>query len=249
MHISTRHVMTCLLLHATLVTSALITSMGRACVPGRAPISSRVCMQLLGPKSEAVDAEIVGPDMPEYPEGLHEPAKADRRGPFTSSLGEPDVTTGVRTPYLRRDDWHISSTYTPQERSAAEEEEKTWTESVTIEVPAAELEEDCQRGDYDPTANLEFFKTEPGEPASGAQPSKLPMPQSWQEYQFLQAQISEYVDDVSIPPAAREEAAKHVSALDEFYEDFKAILSEGWTLLNNPIIEDAAKFIIQRKKA
>ena len=57
-------------------------------------------------------------DPPEYPQNLHDPAKADRDGPFWSSLGEPDVTTGVRPAYLRRDDWHISSTYSAEKRAA-----------------------------------------------------------------------------------------------------------------------------------
>ena len=65
------------------------------------------------------EVEYVRPP-PEYPEDLHDAAKADRTGPFWSSLGEPDISTGVRPSYLRRDDWHISSTYTAEERAAAE---------------------------------------------------------------------------------------------------------------------------------
>ena len=52
-----------------------------------------------------------GPVRIEYPEDLHEAAKSDRRGPFWSSLGEPDVTTGPRPPYLQAPQptpfWHF----------------------------------------------------------------------------------------------------------------------------------------------
>merc|ERR1719399_1854964 len=84
-------------------------------------------------EGDGVD-DVVGPVRIEYPEDLHEAAKSDRRGPFWSSLGEPDVTTGPRPSYMRRDDWHISSTYTPEERAQVLKEEQEEVERVTEQV-------------------------------------------------------------------------------------------------------------------
>lgn len=187
---------------------------------------------------------------PPYPDGLHDAAKADREGPFWSSLGEPDVTTGVRPSYLRRDDWHISSTYTAEEREAFEREEQEFVMTGgNVEVPAEGEVIDIETlVDYDPLRELPYMELD-DEVASGTQPSKMPMPQSWQEYQSLQEQLREYADAGSTASASdREEAARHAESLDAFYETFKAVLAEGWTLCNNPAVEESASFLIRMKK-
>ena len=187
---------------------------------------------------------------PPYPEGLHPAAKADREGPFWSSLGEPDVSTGVRPPYLRRDDWHISSTYTAAERAAVEEEERQYIESVTIEVPVRgegdEFEEE-EEEEEDPFQEREYMKLEPTE-APHVEPSKVPLPQTWQEYQFMQEQVARYAAAADVSPADKAEATEHEQALAGYYDDFKTILAEGWTLQANRITEGAAAFLIKMKK-
>lgn len=182
---------------------------------------------------------------PPYPEGLHDAAKADREGPFWSTLGEPDVSTGVRPPYLRRDDWHISSRQTDEERVAIEEEMDEYINSVVIELPEAMVQKDDV---LDPFAPSQYMRTE-DEVAMGATKSKLPMPQTWQEYQFMQDQLSLYSTDSALSEANRAAALKHEEALIEFYDTFKSILAEGWTLLNDNVVEDAVKFIGTVKKS
>ena len=194
-----------------------------------------------GPK----EGEEVTEREPEYPEGLHDAAKVDRRGPFWSSLGEPDVTTGARPAYLTRDDWHISSTYTPEERAAVEASEEAALQE--IQLPGQEVDP-SDDDDHDPFAELEYMKTE-GVLASGSSESDLPMPQTWQEYQYLQAQISELADDVAGAPSVRADAERHAAELAEFYDTFKSVLAEGWTLLNNKQIEDASRFLVERQRA
>lgn len=197
------------------------------------------------------DIEFVRPP-PAYPEGLHDAAKADRSGPFWSSLGEPDVSTGVRPAYLRRDDWHISSTYTAEQRAAVAADEKTWIESVAIETPVDNMDEE-EDEDYDPFAEKEYMKLEPGPPASGGTASEQTMPASWQDYQALQSDLAILAhDDSALNAAERAQAATHVEQVDDFYITFKDILSEtfgGWTLLNNREVEAAVKFALVHRVA
>lgn len=182
---------------------------------------------------------------PEYPEGLHEAAKSDRTGPFWTSLGEPDVNTGVRPPYLRRDDWHISSTYTAEERAAVEEAEAAHiaasAETVTIDVAGAAID--------DPNATYEdIFK--PGEYMqlgpdieTTAEASNYTMPNTWQTYQQLQADVAELAQKDDLSAEVRSVAATHAENLAGFYGTFKDILAQGWTLLNDPGVEGAVKFV------
>jgi hypothetical protein len=130
---------------------------------------------------------------PPYPEGLHEAAKADRAGPFWSTLGEPDDKSGIRPSYLRRDDWHISSTYTNDERAAMEAEEQEWIAAKDALSLGAVVKEDEW---LDPDREREHIKFEKTL-AQGAVSSKLPMPQSWQEYQFMQEQLAQNTVDVN----------------------------------------------------
>ena len=157
------------------------------------------------------DLEPVRPP-PEYPEDLHDAAKADRTGPFWSSLGEPDETTGVRPAYLRRDDWHISSTYTPEHRAAVATEEQDFIDAAAIELPEEDdrTEEEIDAA-YDPFAELQYMQLEE-ELVTGTEPSQLKLPNTWQEYQFLQKQMAELVTDESLSPADREVAGTHDAA-------------------------------------
>lgn len=192
---------------------------------------------------EATDEYVRPP--PEYPEGLHEAAKADRLGPFWSSLGEPDVSTGVRPNYLRRDDWHISSTYTAEKRTAVEAEEQEWIEAVRLSRPGDAIIDVTDDEDYDPFEEKEYMKLEPGPPATGALASAVAMPGSWQEYQFLQNQLATLV--AAGGPVATE-AAVHETNLADFYLTFKDILAQGWKLSNNVQVEAAVKFLLKETK-
>lgn len=198
-------------------------------------------------KAQAVEVEFVR-DPPPYPENLHSAAKADRDGPFWSSLGEPDATTGVRPGYLRRDDWHISSTYTYEEREAVRADEQAWIdESAAIDTAAVAAltdqadEEEDDGGGWTPT-NYEYMQCE-SEVASGAQPSELTLPSSWQEYQALQARIDTLVEQPdALEGRLHAEATHHQTQLADFYETFKGVLERGWTLLNDRIVEEAVRF-------
>ena len=187
-------------------------------------------------------------DPPPYPDGLHEPAKADRDGPFWSSLGEPDASTGVRPPYLRRDDWHVSSTYSSDKRSAVKEEEDNFIESVRIELP-----EDEDEVEDDPESWLkenygqdrEYMQREAPLKGDPIAPSELAMPNTWQDYQDLQERIGQLASSETVPEVEREMARRHEANLADFYLQFKDIISEsmgGWKLENSPYIENAMKY-------
>ena len=59
------------------------------------------------------------------------------------------TSTGVRPAYLRRDDWHISSTYTAEERAAVDDAERAYIDSVTIEMPEDLEEEDLEEDSFE----------------------------------------------------------------------------------------------------
>lgn len=190
---------------------------------------------------------------PEYPEGMHDAGKADRRGPFWSSLGEPDVSTGPRPNYLRRDDWHISSTYTNEQREAIAKEEaevKAVMEEKRREgeIAAAALEGTVEESmsDEEFFAPSEYMRLEPGPPHTGPlpPPSKYPMPNTWQAYQALQEKVFLLGEDEE---ALREEAAGHEAALRDFYQTFKDIVGNGWKIQNNPQVEAAMEFILKNR--
>jgi len=189
---------------------------------------------------------------PEYPEGMHDAGKADRRGPFWSSLGEPDVSTGPRPNYLRRDDWHISSTYTNEQREAIAKEEaevKAIMEEKRREgeLAAAALEGTIEEMDDETFfAPKEYMRLEPGPPHTGPlpSPSKYPMPNTWQAYQALQEKVFLLGEDNE---ALREEAAVHEAALRDFYQTFKDIVGNGWKIQNNPQVEEAMEFILKNR--
>jgi len=199
--------------------------------------------------AQSAESEFVRPP-PAYPDGLHEPAKADRTGPFWSSLGEPDVSTGIRPSYLRRDDWHISSTYTAEERAAVVADEQAWAESVRVLTPDddAPVDDDEDDEGFDPFVAREYMELE-AEKASGALPSKFPMPNSWQEYQLLQEKLAALTVYDGFSEAQRKEATVHEQNLADFYPQFKDILAQGWKMLNNVEVEAAVKFISQYSKA
>jgi hypothetical protein len=182
-------------------------------------------------------------DPPPYPEGLHDAAKADRDGPFWSSLGEPDDSTGIRPAYLRRDDWHFSSTFSTDKRAEVDMAEHEFINTEGAILVDTEAEEDA----FDPFAELEYMKLEKDVP-DGLQPSKLKMPSSWQEYQFLQGQVTALVNAESLSSAERSAAGNHEHALMDYYSEFKAILNEGWRLENNPVVVAAVEFVMKHTK-
>jgi len=213
----------------------------------------------LGGKLDEFDIDPTDPDSssikfvrppPAYPEGLHEAAKADRTGPFWSSLGEPDESTGVRPPYLRRDDWHISSTYTAEERAAVAEAEAAHIAAASAK---SEVAVDAYSKRYDdPNATYEtlhppkeFMKLGPdvAESANTMQPSKFTMPSSWQTYQQLQADVAELAQNNDLSAKVRSEAATHAEKLAGFYDTFKDVLAAGWTLERNVEVEAAVEFV------
>ena len=106
-----------------------------------------------------------------------------------------------------------------------------------------EAEEDA----FDPFAELEYMKLEKDVP-DGLQPSKLKMPSSWQEYQFLQGQVTALVNAESLSSAERSAAGNHEHALMDYYSEFKAILNEGWRLENNPVVVAAVEFVMKHTK-
>ena len=203
-----------------------------------------------GEESDGTDEDEYVRPPPVYPDGLHDPAKADRSGPFWSSLGEPDVSTGVRPSYLRRDDWHFSSTFSSEERQAVEEKESAYGTEV-IETIADEVdiefseddEEEEESKEYDPFRELENMKLEPGAAADGASPSSLPMPNSWQEYQALQTRIAAIIAAGGLSAADEAAAAKHEQNLVDFYGTFKDILAGGWKLENNVEVHESVEFV------
>ena len=154
------------------------------------------------------------------------------------------MKTGTRPPYLRRDDWHISSTYTAEEREAEENAEADYIESVAIETPEDEIE---LVEDEDPFREREYMRYE-AEVAQGAAKSEFRMPQTWQEYQFMQEQIAAFASEELLSAAEREQALRHEESLKEFYTQFKVIIFEGWELMNNPGVEAAAEYIVQMRK-
>ena len=58
----------------------------------------------------------------------------------------------------------------------------------------------------------------------------------------LAAGVDKRGNEVAVSEAVRAEAANHEQVLDDFYETFKDILAQGWTLLNNRDVEAAIIF-------
>ena len=79
------------------------------------------------------------------------------------------------------------------------------------------------------------MKLEDGPPVSGGKPSEHTMPNTWQEYQALQAKVGQLAAGVDrrgmemtqLSEAVRSEAAGHEQILADFYETFKDILARG----------------------
>lgn len=153
------------------------------------------------------------------PRGIPDQMLADRRGPYFATLGEPDEQTGERPDFLRRDDWHPSSRYTTEERTAlafadaqaaAEGATDEW-DNVDAIVP---LEEEEFHENFDPIDCVEKIAC-------------CSMPTSWQEYQGLVQQVKEVQADPAATATQHEEAARLLLGLDRFYPTFKNILAEG----------------------
>jgi len=180
------------------------------------------------------------------PEGIPEQALADRSGPFWTTLGEPDEQTGERPNFLRRDDWHISSTYTDEVRAAMaarEEQEVLYAkERGTGQEVSFEIELPDEGGGY---MEVEEADVDPDRERPVA---RVPMPTSWQEYQQLVKQVEDVQSAASPSTDEHTDAARHLEGLEEFYESFKRILAEGWTLSYDPRIDAAGHFLLTSKK-
>lgn len=170
--------------------------------------------QLLSDESEGRDPPWRTPP----PKGIPEDSLADRRGPFWTSLGEPDEITGERPGFLLRNDWHISSIMTKEE--LLEEEQKLL--QAEREDQGQEEEDDDAAGRF--AKYMEF--EESVVPARKHKVSPYPMPGNWQEYQALQSQVSIVLEHAEATAKERKEAESYLKDMAEGYDRFKAILAE-----------------------
>jgi len=175
-------------------------------------------------------------------------------GPFASTLGKWDASAG-EPDFLQEMDWHPASRMSAAERAAAEavlleeEEEEGQT--------AAFLE---QTGDSDQIALASETYVEPAyEYIKYCEDFEIPevhpspktrMPASWQEFQFLQEQVANFLDAPEIEEKQRADARKHAEELSKLYPTFKDVLAYGWTLDFHPVVDAAGIFVAEmRQKA
>ena len=76
-----------------------------------------------------------------------------------------------------------------------------------------------------------------GFPQSGRLPAK------WEPGAQIAVGEAKKVVNKKLRKAVRSEAAGHEQILADFYETFKDILAQGWTLLNNRDVEAAVIFV------
>merc|ERR1712050_731564 len=164
--------------------------------------------------------------------------------------GEPDECTGARPGFLRRDDWHISSTKNQEE---CDEEEGL---ASIVEREGGALRARREEGDEDDiefvfsAEDNQFMQLEDDISEDRVQRvAAMPMPSSWQEYQHLQQQLERLETSQATSAEERDEAAGHLRNLEEGYEQFKAIVSEGWELQFDPSLENALTFVVRTEKA
>lgn len=163
----------------------------------------------------------------EPPKGVPEAALADRRGPFWTSLGEPDENTGPRPNFLRRNDWHISSVRTDEETE--EEEEKIALLDSEDDITQYASGEDDDPDARDPLKRSKYMQVEPEVVPEDRErrTSKYPMPKTWQEYQHLQSELGQLSSQSSLSSKERKEADDLLRRMEEGYLQFKRILAEG----------------------
>ena len=181
--------------------------------------------------------------------GVPQPALADRDGPFWTTLGEPNARTGARPDFLRRDDWHISSTYTDEQRNDAEAAavaDALASSDAREKALAEEEESPAAKGADMELVDYMIFEEDDLDPERERRTSKAKMPSNWQEFQFLQDSMRAHAEGAEAE-ADRAEAASIASELDAFYESFKVVLAEGWTLDFDPSVDRAATFLLNMK--
>jgi hypothetical protein len=227
---------------------------------GRAPKGKAAAVKKVDP-TDAFDEDIFGdndedpeepvdtlvrestPDTLMYPEGTPEVSKGDRRGQMWSTWGEPDLTTGVRPDFQRLDDWHISSSYGPEEKAIVDAEEDEWDRELDekdAESPwwGEEEEEEDVRAEI-----LKKFEN-----TGDVKISKFKMPQSELEFNRLRDRVEACVEDETLRPEQRNEAARIAQELFEFFPQFCDIIDEEWTLENNEGVNGAIQFLRKLKR-
>lgn len=183
-------------------------------------------------------------------------------GPFSTSHGVPMTEDEEGVEYMTAKDWHVSASYTKEQREQAIAEEE---QAMAAAAGLAVVEEKQETKEEAIAASQAFFapkpymETDEGELPPGrqdpwdAEPPKVPMPTSWQEYQFLQAQVAAYAAEQTdfpqpVPAKDRAEAEDLTRKLVEVYPVFKTILSEGWEFDYDPDVEAAGLFVVRMKQ-
>ena len=161
----------------------------------------------------------------------------------------------MRPNFLRRDDWHFSSEYTPEERAAVYVEEEriknevaarnkvTWAGDILPDEKIMAYKdpdhEYLKMPNLDNVAQIEL----PMDYAVDSQPAEgFPMPLSWQDYQRLQGEIEACTADEALTKSERDDAVKLADGLEFFYPTFKEILKSDWELQGTPELHNAIIF-------
>jgi len=183
-------------------------------------------------------------------------------GPFSTSHGVPMTEEEEGLNYMTAKDWHVSASYTKEQRAQAIEADE---QVVAAAAGLAAVEKEEETKEEAIAASQAFFAPKPymetdegdlppdrPEPWDAA-PPKVPMPTSWQEYQFLQAQVATYAAEQTdlaqpVPAKDRAEAEDLTRKLGEVYPVFKTILAEGWEFDYDPDVEAAGLFIVRMKQ-
>lgn len=184
-------------------------------------------------------------------------------GPFSTSHGVPMTEADEEVNFMTAKDWHVSASYTKEQREQAAEENEQALEAaagnVAIENVRVETKEEAISASQEFFAPKPYMDTDEGDLPAGrpdpwdAEPSKVPMPTSWQEFQFLQTQVTTYSEeqtDFAVPVPAKDiaEAEDLTRRLGDVYPVFKTILSEGWEFDYDPDVEAAGLFVVRMKQ-
>ena len=154
------------------------------------------------------------------------PAFVAHEGPFSTSWGVPDESTGPRPNFLLPTDWHVSASYSEEEKADMEEERKEALQAMlaTIELPPETGDPEEEKEETVNYMVLEEGEWDKAELRARVK-AKVPMPTSWQEYQRLQGQLDELlVAEPKPTKAMAAEGERLQGALEEFYPTFKDIL-------------------------
>ena len=166
----------------------------------------------IAPMREQTPAELQGdPRLRQFDVGPFSTSIGIRDGRYDDPAAEPD--------FLEREDWHISSTFSPEALVAAAEEE------AALSVPLEKEEVDRVFLDEE----YEYVRYDKGSADRAVYAPKHAMPRSWQEYQALQARVEAIAGETIGDCTAQEraQANEFMQKLQEFYPSFKSILAEG----------------------